>query len=127
MRQRGDGLWVAETFEEHMDPGLRWVPDEVFAQAFREETTMEPPYQTTESQIIPDNASWTDTSGKPLPAYVNVGINDTLGKVTLIVRPAGGTIPTEMSMPVEAFAQFVVDCQRMLGQVEAAPAETSDA
>ena len=36
MRERADGMLEATSFEEHMDPGVKWVDDPLYAKAFTE-------------------------------------------------------------------------------------------
>lgn len=54
MRLRPDGFLEAETFEEHMAPGILWVDDPEFAAAFSALVDRQDILELAESDAVPD-------------------------------------------------------------------------
>lgn len=75
MRERPDGMLEAETFEEHMMPGVTWHDDPAYAAAFAD---------IIGETIMTDCAAFTKPSGS-YPGYVNV-VRDATGAFILTVR-----------------------------------------
>lgn len=75
MRERPDGLLEAETFEEHMMPGVTWIDDPAYAAAFAD---------LIGETLMTDCAAYTKPEGS-YPGYVNV-TRDHTGAFILTVR-----------------------------------------
>lgn len=114
MRERPDGMLEAETFEEHMMPGVTWHDDPAYAAAFAD---------IIGETIMTDCAAFTKPSGS-YPGYVNVQ-RDHTGAFILTVR-ADPTLPWKgeeasatcgetavVTIPEDEWNQLVVNANRL--------------
>lgn len=106
MRERPDGLLEAESFAEHMAPGVRWIEDPDFTAAFA---------AIAGADTMTTEAAYT-RPGVLMPAYVNVQM-DVAGDYILTVRgeARGGKMgeTVVMTVPQDDWHQLIADAARL--------------